>query len=102
MLQDIEVMRPDGSSYTLHYDTGILNRLDRLTAANYGMKINTNFCKNKFVFCNNRTIMLQAASIYTQGNGGHWTNKDMIQIMLDVANTSLSMLGNHLFKQLTK
>ena len=29
MLQDIEVMRPDGSSYTLHYDTGILNRLDR-------------------------------------------------------------------------
>ena len=49
-----------------------------------------------------RTIMLQAASIYTQGNGGHWTNKDMIQIMLDVANTSLSMLGNHLFKQLTK
>lgn len=38
MLQDIEVMRPDGSSYTLHYDTGILNRLDRLTAANYGMK----------------------------------------------------------------
>lgn len=102
MLQDIEVMRPDGSSYTLHYDTGILNRLDRLIAANYGMKINTNLCKNKFVFCNNRTIMLQAASIYTQGNGGHWTNKDMIQIMLDVANTSLSMLGNHLFKQLTK
>lgn len=50
MLQDIEVMRPDGSSYTLHYDTGILNRLDRLTAANYGMKINTNLCKNKFVF----------------------------------------------------
>ena len=29
--------------------------------------------------------MLQAASIYTKGEGGHWNDKDMIEVMLDVA-----------------
>lgn len=101
LTQDVIIQRPDGSNYTLHYDSGILNRLDRLTAANYGMKINTNLCKNKFVLCNNRTIMLQAASIYTQGDGGHWENIEMINIMLEIARTSLNSLGNVLFKQLT-
>lgn len=102
MTHDITIPRPDGSDYTLHYDSGTLNRLDRLTAANYGMKINTNLCKNKFVLCNNHTIMLQAASIYTQGNGSQWKNGDMLNVMLHIARTSLSMLGNDLFKQLTK
>lgn len=101
LTHDITIQRPDGSDYTLHYDNGTLNRLDRLTAANYGMKVNTNLCKNKFVLCNSRTIMLQAASIYTQGDGGHWKNNDMIDVMLDIARTSLCMLGNVLFKQLT-
>lgn len=36
--------------------------------------------------------MLQAASIYTKGEGGHWNDKDMIEIMMDVARTSLKML----------
>ena len=30
------------------YNDGVLNRLDRLTAANYGMPINTNLCENRF------------------------------------------------------
>lgn len=101
LTHSIKIQRPDGSDYILNYDNGTLNRLDRLTAANYGMSINSNLCKNKFVLCNGRTIMLQAASIYTQGDGSHWTNNDMINIMLDIAHTSLSMLGNVLFKQLT-
>ena len=101
MTHDITIKRPDGSDYTLHYDSGVLNRLDRLTAANYGMKLNTNLCKNKFVHCNNRTIMLQAASIYTQSGGGHWNNDEMINVMLEIARTSLRMLGNVLFNQLT-
>lgn len=101
MTHNITIKRPDGSDYTLHYDSGTLNRLDRLTAANYGMAINTNLCKNKFVLCNNRTIMLQAASIYTRGDGSHWKDDDMINVMLDIARTSLQMIGNDLFKQLT-
>jgi len=101
MLNDITIKRPDGTNYTLHYDNGTINRIDRLTAANYGMQLNANLCKNKFILCNNRTIMLQAASIYTRGDGGHWKNQDMLNVMIDIAKTSLNMLGRDLFKQLT-
>ena len=86
----------------LVYNDGMLNRLDRLTAANYGMPTNTNLCENRFVKCNGATIMLQAASIYTKGEGGHWKDKDMINVMLDIARTSLKMLGKDLFAQLTE
>ena len=102
LTQDVVVTRPDGRKVTLVYNDGTLNRLDRLTAANYGMPINTNLCENKFVKCNGGTIMLQAVSIYTKGEGGHWNDQDMIEIMLDVARTSLKMLGKDLFVQITK
>ena len=46
--------------------------------------------------------MLQAASIYTKGEGGHWNDEDMIMVMLDVARTSLKMLGSDIFVQLSK
>lgn len=46
--------------------------------------------------------MLQAASIYTQGNGDSWNTNDMLNVMLDIAKTSLAVLGSELFKQLTK
>lgn len=102
LTQNITIVRPDGSTYTIEYDDGTLNRLDRLTAANYGMPINTNLCENKFVSGNGLNIMLQAASIYTQGDSDHWKAEDMIEIMLDIARTSLRMIGKDLFKQLTK
>lgn len=102
LTQTVTVTRPDGRSVTLEYNSGMLNRLDRLTAANYGMPINTNLCRNKFVQHKDKTIMLQAASIYTQGDGGRWDINDMFNIMLDIAETSLQILGGDLFKQLTK
>ena len=40
LTQDVTVTRPDGRQVTLRYNDGALNRLDRLTAANYGMPIN--------------------------------------------------------------
>ena len=101
LTQNVSVTRPDGRIVTLVYNDGTLNRLDRLTAANYGMPINTNLCENRFVKCNGATIMLQAASIYTQGEGGHWKDEAMIAIMLEVARTALKMLGTDLFNQLT-
>lgn len=67
LTKNVTIQRPDGSTYTISYDDGTLNRLDRLTAANYGMPINTNLCENKFVSGRGLNIMLQAASIYTQG-----------------------------------
>lgn len=102
LTQNVTVARPDGRVVTLIYNDGTLNRLDRLTAANYGMPINTNLCENRFVKCNGATIMLQAASIYTKGEGGHWDDNDMTMIMLEVARTSLKMLGTDLFEQLSK
>ena len=102
LTETIEVTRPDGRVVRLEYNSSTLNRLDRLTAANYGMPINTNLCKNKFVLHKDKTIMLQAASIYTQGNGSSWDIEDMFKVMLDVANTSMQMLYSDLFKQLRK
>lgn len=102
LTETISVKRPDGRVVTLEYNSGMLNRLDRLTAANYGMPINTNLCKNKFVKHNHKAVMLQATSIYTQGNGEGWNAAKMLEIMLDISRTSLQILGSDLFKQLTQ
>lgn len=101
LTETISVVRPDGRVVKLEYTSGMLNRLDRLTSANYGMPINTNLCENKFVSHKDKSIMLQATSIYTQGKGGKWDPKNMAVIMLEVAETSLRILGSDLFKQLT-
>lgn len=100
LTETIQVTRPDGRIVTLEYNSGMLNRLDRLTAANYGMPINTNLCKNKFVKHEDKTIMLQAASIYTQGDGRRWDARKMFKIMLEIAETSLQMLGRDLWNQI--
>jgi len=102
LTETISIARPDGRVVTLEYNSGMLNRLDRLTSANYGMPINTNLCKNKFVKHKDKTIMLQATSIYTQGNGEKWDAKEMFDIMLEVSRTSLQVLGSDLFNQITK
>ncbi|MBQ3402522.1 MAG: hypothetical protein II877_03875 [Synergistaceae bacterium] len=101
MTQDITIRRPDGRTVTLNYNSGALNRLDRLTSANYGMPINTNLCRNKFIQHRGSTIMLQAASIYTHGDGREWEEQEMFRIMSDIAATSLQVLGSDLFIQLT-
>lgn len=102
LTETISITRPDGRVVTLEYNSGMLNRLDRLTSANYGMPINSNLCRNKFVKHKDKTIMLQATSIYTQGNGERWNVKDMFDIMLEVSKTSLQILGSDIFNQLTQ
>ncbi len=102
LTETITVERPDGRVVTLEYNSGMLNRLDRLTSANYGMPINTNLCKNKFVQHGDKTIMLQATSIYTQGNGDRWNAKEMFDIMYEIATTSLQVLGSDIFHQMRK
>lgn len=102
LTQTISITRPDGRVVNLEYNSGMLNRLDRLTAANYGMPINKNLCVNKVVKNENKAIMLQAASIFTQGSGERWDAKDMFDVMLDVSKSSLKELGSDLFTQITK
>lgn len=101
LTETVNIRRPDGRIVVLEYNSGILNRLDRLTAANYGLPINTNLCRNKFVHYNDKTIMLQAASIYTQGKGGRWEPKQMFNIMLEIAKTSIQMIYSDLFNQVS-
>lgn len=101
LTHDVVISRPDGRKVKLVYNSGALNRLDRLTAANYGMPVNANLCINKFVKTGERCVMLQAASIYTQGRGKSWPEREMVGVMLDIANTSLKMLGRDLFFQLS-
>lgn len=100
LTETLIIKRPDGREVRLDYNSGMLNRLDRLTAANYGMPINTNLCRNRFVLHCDRAIMLQAASIYTQGNGERWNPTDMFKIMLDISRTSLHELSKDIFKQI--
>lgn len=101
LTETIKITRPDGREVVLEYNSGMLNRLDRLTAANYGLPINANLCKNRFVHHKDKTIMLQAASIYTQGNGERWTAEQMFNIMLQIAKTSLQVLYSDLFNQVS-
>ncbi|WP_458410414.1 EcoRI family type II restriction endonuclease [Helicobacter pylori] len=71
LTQTISVKRPDGRVVILEYNSGVLNRLDKLTAANY-----------------------------TQGDGQRWNLNKMFEIMLEVARTSLKVLGSSLFNQI--
>ncbi len=102
LTQNISITRPDGRIVTLEYNSGLLNRLDRLTAANYGMPINSNLCENKFIKHHDKMIMLQAASIYTQGNGDRWEVGEMLNIMCEISRTSIKVLSKDLFNQLTQ
>ena len=102
LTETISIKRPDGRIVKLEYNSGMLNRLDRLTSANYGMPINTNLCENKFVKHKDKTIMLKATSIYTQGNGAKWDSKEMFNVMVEVSKTSLKVLGSDIFNQITK
>ena len=102
LTETISIKRPDGRVVILEYTSGTLNRLDRLTSANYGMLLNTNLCENKFVKPKDKTVMLQATSIYTQGNGEEWDKTEMFNIMVDISKTSLKVLGSDIFNQITK
>lgn len=89
--ETFQVFKPDGSFVEIKHDSGGMNRIDRVTAANYCMKINRNYCKNIFIAHNNSSIMLQAASIYARCEP--WKEDEMQQIMMDIANTSIGILN---------
>ncbi len=102
LTENVLIARPDGTEFILRYDSGTVNRLDRLTAANYGLPLNTNLCVNIFVKSQDKIIMLQAATIYTQGDGQKWKRQDMRDVMTDIAKTSIKCLAKDLFEQLTQ
>ena len=82
------IKTPDGREVKISHDAGSLNRIDRVTASNYGMKINTNHCKN--IEINNQK--LQAASLYFQCEP--WSFEFMLKAMHKIAKTSLDILSS--------
>lgn len=85
------VTKPDGTEVILKHDVGSLNRIDRLTSANYSLPINQNSCENIFITIDGKSVMLQAVSIYTKPT--EWTIEEMLPIMMEVSTTSLKILG---------
>lgn len=91
LTEPIAVRRPDGTESILRHDIGSLNRIDRLTSANYSMPINQNSCENIFVSVDGQNVMLQAVSIYAKPT--EWSFDEMLPILMDVSMTSLKVLG---------
>lgn len=89
--ETIQVYKPDGTLLEIRHDVGSLNRIDRVSAANFCMKINRNYCRNIFIAHKNASIMLQAASIYARCDP--WSMEEMEAVMLEIANTSLWTLN---------
>jgi len=89
--ETVQVFKPDGSFVEIRHDSGAMNRIDRVTAANYCMPINHNYCKNIFIGHKNSSIMLQAASIYARCKP--WGENEMQEIMMDIAKTSIGVLN---------
>jgi len=85
---------PDGRKIKISHDGGAQNRIDRVTASSFSLEINKNYCKNIFVKCKSNSQMLQVASLYFQCES--WSAKDMMQVMWDIANTSLEILEDQL------
>jgi len=91
LTEPLTVTKPDGTNIILRHDIGSLNRIDRLTSANYSLPINQNSCENIFITIDGKTVMLQAVSIYTKPT--EWTIEEMLPIMMNVSKTSLRILG---------
>ncbi len=64
--ETVQVLKPDGTIVDIRRNAGNMNRIDRVTAANYCMPINCNECKNIFIGNKNSSVMLQAALIYAR------------------------------------
>jgi len=72
----------------------MLSRIDRVTASSLGRPINRNYCENIAITAGGREHMLQIASLYFQAKP--WEAKDMAEVMLDVAKTSLRVMQSDL------
>ena len=89
--ETIQVYRQDGTLVEIRHDIGSLNRIDRVSAANYCMKINKNYCRNIFIAHSKSSVMLQATSVYARCDP--WSVTEMQQIMMDIACTSIGTLN---------
>lgn len=89
--ESFDIICKDGRCVKLVHDSGGLNRIDRVTASSLGREINQNYCENITVPVGGAQHMLQVASLYFQAKP--WEAKEMAEVMLNVARTSLNVLS---------
>lgn len=92
--ESFDVTRPDGRVVKVVHDSGLLNRIDRVTASSLSREINQNYCENITVRAGDFDHMFQVASLYCKASP--WEAGEMAAVMLDVAKTSLRILGDDL------
>ena len=86
------VETPEGRKVRISHTAGNLNRIDRVTASSFGMRINQNHCRNIFVELDGNMQMLQAASLYFQSDP--WPANSMAEILWDIVSTSIEVLSD--------
>lgn len=82
---------PNGEYITISPNSAVINRIDRVNAANYGLPINNSYCANKFINLSSHSIMLQITSIYAQLH--EYTNEQIFNITYDMAIASLNIIS---------
>jgi len=92
--ESFDVVRPDGRVVRVVHDSGMLNRIDRVTASNLSREINKNYCENIVVRAGDFNHMSQVASLYCKASP--WAAGEMAEVMLEVAKTSLRILASDL------
>ncbi len=92
--ESFEVKRPDGRVVKIVHDSGMLNRIDRITASSLSREINQNYCENITVKAGNIEHMFQIASLFCKAEP--WKAGEMAEVMLDVAKTSLKLIADDL------
>ncbi len=92
--ESFELKRPDGRVVKVVHDSGLLNRIDRVTASSLAREINQNYCENIVVRTGNFDHMFQIASLYCKA--APWKAGEMATVMLDVARTSLKVIDGDL------
>lgn len=92
--ETFDVTRPDGRVVTVVHDSGMLNRIDRVTASSLSREINQNYCENMIIRVADHDQMFQIASLYCKASP--WKAGEMAEVMLDVAKTSLRIISGDL------
>lgn len=92
--ESFDVTRPDGRVVRVVHDSGMLNRIDRVTASSLSREINQNYCENITVRAGEHDHMFQIASLFCKASP--WAAGEMAEVMLDVAKTSLRVLAQDL------
>lgn len=93
-IESFNVTRPDGRVVKVVHDSGMLNRIDRVTASSLSREINQNYCENIVVKAGGFDHMFQIASLYCKA--APWKAGEMAEVMLGIARTSLKVLGRAL------